>query len=214
MADYYKILPNTDTEDSCLAPTASDLGTFLKLSEAMKLKQANALEDSIKAAILFAEKNTRREITKKTFELKRDCFGRCGFEIRRAPLIEIVSLQYIDSNETLQTVDPATYYVYESNEFSSVLLAPNESWPTDLSLRKQSVICTFRAGYGCPEGVTEDCGCDIPNDLVMAILAHASALYNNRGDCDCSNSMSVAKFLPPQSKSAYAQYRILLADFT
>ena len=145
------------------------------------------------------------KLPRKTFELYRDCFGSCGFEICKSKLIEVEKLEYLDSNNAVQLVPAVTYYINESNEYSTLLLDAGQSWPTDLSQRTHRVICTFTAGY--------DDQCKIPEDLRMAILAHATKLYENRGDCDCSNAADMAKFVPAQSSLVYAQYRILLADF-
>jgi uncharacterized phiE125 gp8 family phage protein len=202
--DFYEVVPNTSPED-CGGVTAEQLAAWMKLSPNMATKQAAALELAVNSAVLFAEKNTRREITFKTFNLYRDCLGMCGFEIRRAPLKEVVSLAYLDTTNTLQIIDAATYYIYNTNTYSSVLLDHQKYWPTNVSPRKHNIICTFTAGY--------EKACDVPEDLRAAILTHATNIYVNRGDCDCSNASDMDKFLPAQSKAVYAQYRILQTAF-
>lgn len=71
----------------------------------------------------------------------------------RAPVQSIVSVEYLDSNGTLQTMDAATYEVYPPYVSKDVVnpggvqLAANASWPSSAD-RQGAVRITYRAGFG------------------------------------------------------------------
>lgn len=192
------------------------------------IKRANSAEDDLltlylNAAISYGEKLTRRDFITKTYETFRDFFpmafqnegiyssgvipsnaggvinfgANIGFEIRKSPLVSITSVEYLVS-AAFVTVADTVYYNTVEEDYSEVLTLNGQDWPTDGDVRMQSVKITFDAGFG-------DCEDDIPNDLQEAVLAHATALWKHRGDCDESACKSL---LPPISRMIYLQNRI------
>lgn len=202
---------------------AVSLATFKK-----HIKQTSTAEDALltlylEAAIGYAEKITRRDFITRTYETYRDffplpsqnegyyplgaipsfgnrintTFGNVGFEIRKSPLASVVSIQYFVSN-VLTTVDPATYYNTVETDYSDILTLDTTEWPEDADVRQQTVVITFTTGFGPNEG-------DVPSDIRGAIVAHATAMWANRGDCDDSGCSST---VPAASKMIYMQNRI------
>ena len=89
------------------------------------------------------------------------------------------------------------------NDYSELLLADGQRWPTDIDNRLQAIEIEFKAGLG------DDA------DAVYAkapwvksgVLAHVANMYANRGDCgDCGDSSGA--YLPKVARHLYLQNRI------
>lgn len=147
----------------------------------------NAEDDYIERLIRMArrqgEKVTRRAWVRQTFELTADCFPlESCIQIPRPPLQDIESIQYIDADGALQTMDPADYKVTRlgvtSNERGRVALAYGQVWPTTRR-EPDAVVITFRAGYpdlGSPELP------EVPEDLIHGMLLMIGELYKVRSE--------------------------------
>lgn len=87
-----------------------------------------------------------RAMIEQTWELRLDCFPPC-IELPLPPLIEIVSIKYLDRDGALQTLDPAAYQV-EAGGFRTALVAPalHSAWPATQGV-PQCVRVEFTAGY-------------------------------------------------------------------
>jgi len=168
----------------------------------------------IKGVTLEAEKYTKREITKKTFRTFRDVFGDLEetpidwrsaryFEdvpvtLRRSPLLAINEITYkvagVDTNLDLDDIE-----ILLSPDFSSFAPAYGVVWK-QVDNRSQSIAIEFDAGY--------ETAADVPPDLLNALLSHATAVYQNRGDCDSGGGSCDCKFAPAEALAVYKQYRI------
>jgi uncharacterized phiE125 gp8 family phage protein len=69
--------------------------------------------------------------------------------LRRYPVIQVVSIQYLDMQGTVQTVDPATYVVDYSTEPVRITPVFGQIWPIPMP-QIASVWVTFDAGYAAP----------------------------------------------------------------
>jgi uncharacterized phiE125 gp8 family phage protein len=89
----------------------------------------------------------------------------------RSPLIAVSSVQYYDTADTLQTMDPATYLI--DNISSPPRLAPTTGsyWPS-ASYRPNAVQVTFQAGYATAALV--------PAALKRAVKLLVGHFYENR----------------------------------
>lgn len=202
MPAYYKLIPNTPPA-SCPSPVkVSEFAKWMKLSPELEKRNNDVLSVILSGVIRHTEAVTRREITLKTFVLYLNKFPCKDFEIRRSKLLNIVSITYLDSDNVEQTVDPLNYYVIESGDYSRISLDSSGAWPTDLSDREHCVRVTFTAGF-------DEDNCKIPEDLRVAILTHATKVYETRGDCDCENPNDLALAVPSQARLIYSQYKIL-----
>ena len=99
-----------------------------------------------------------------------------------------------------ETVSSTKYYNTVEDDYSEILTLDGFDWPDDADRRLQAIKIIFKTGFG-------DADTDIPRDITEAILAHATAMWKNKGDCDgagCKLS------LPAISKSIYLQNRLEL----
>jgi len=210
------------TYDVVVAPTESPV-SLNEVKNALKIPLSQTAEDEllqvyIESAVDYAEKFTRRYFITRTFRTYRDRFPTgmnsegfyaglgsafsSSFELRRSPLQEIERFEYFVDG-TLTAVPAATYYNTIENDYSELLLADGQRWPTDIDNRLQAIEIEFKAGLG------DDA------DAVYAkapwvksgVLAHVANMYANRGDCgDCGDSSGA--YLPKVARHLYLQNRI------
>lgn len=69
--------------------------------------------------------------------------------LERAPVIQVASIQYLDMQGSLQTMDPATYTVDYSSEPVRITPIFGQIWPIPLP-QIGAVRVTFDAGYAAP----------------------------------------------------------------
>lgn len=192
------------------------------------IKRTNTAEDTLltlylNAAIKTGENITRRDFLTKTYRTFRDFFpvafqnegyytngaiptfdggirnfsDNIGFEIRKSPLQSVaeISYQLLGVNTTVST---DVYYNTIEEDYSEILLNPDQEWPEDADVKLQAVRIDFLAGFGADETF-------IPEDIVNAILEHATNMWKNRGDC---NDTACMKSLPAISRQTFLQHRI------
>lgn len=135
------------------------------------------LTPMIKVSREIGEKITGREFVEKEFKLYLDTFPYChGIEVRKSKLKSITSIQYYDVNNTLQTLSSSDYYFTNDENYSSIYINNDKSFPTTYE-RKQAVIITFKADYP-----------NIPQAIKQACLTVCSYLFENSGDCVNENN--------------------------
>jgi len=88
------------------------------------------------------------------------------------PFQELVSVQYYDVDNVLQTATLSDFETRKQGDF--VICKPKEDfeWPA-AETRQDAIKITYRAGWG-------DVATDVPPDLVAAIKLMTSHLYENR----------------------------------
>lgn len=121
----------------------------------------------IKAATRHAEHFTGRAFIEQTWEMTLDTFPANEIEIKKPPLIEVVSIKYDDADGNEQTVDPSTYTVDTVNEPGWVLPTSTGTWPTTFT-GINSVRIRFRAGY-LDTGNSPPTA-NVPDDIKHAIM--------------------------------------------
>ena len=125
------------------------------------------------AARQMAEQLTNRALARKTLAIYEDRWPLSGdVKLLRPPLVSISSVQYVDEDEVLQTVDSLNYTVDQNRDqdYAWLLRARGYEWPTTLDVAN-AVRVTYQAGYSrdaCPPAIK------------MYILATVSALYGQR----------------------------------
>ena len=89
----------------------------------------------------------------------------------RPPVQSVTTIQYLDTNNVQQTLDPSTYIVDAANEPARIMPPPGNVWP---STRAQinSVSITYVAGYG--DATT------VPARAKLAIMQLVGHWFNNR----------------------------------
>jgi uncharacterized phiE125 gp8 family phage protein len=100
----------------------------------------------------------------------------CRFEYpgMRLPLgvaQTVESITYYDLNDTIQTVDPATYYLVEDAQGPLVNVKATASWPASY-YRDDAVTVEWTCGYGATTAV--------PQAIKQAALLLISGWFDNR----------------------------------
>lgn len=118
-----------------------------------------------------AEHLTERTLAPTRYCLYLDAFP-CdgGIELPGGPVTSVVSVQYVDSNGALQTVDSADYAHDDAQEASWVLPAYGAVWPSTQPVAN-AVRVTYDAGYTAS---------NIPAPIKAYMLAALGTCYANR----------------------------------
>jgi hypothetical protein len=90
----------------------------------------------------------------------------------RPPVQSVTSVQYLDTNNVTQTLDPTQYITDFSSEPARIMPPPGVVWP---STRAQinSVTITYTAGYGASRT-------SVPARFKLAIMQLIGHWFNNR----------------------------------
>jgi hypothetical protein len=165
----------------------------------------------IKSATATFEKITGRDLINKTYKTYLDSFP-CvdglnyytgisflvpkyndnGIVLRKSKLQSITSIQYY-LDGVLTTWDSSNYYITDLPDYSAIYLVADAKFPTNIDIRKQSIVINFVAGYGVNDTY-------IPEDAKQALLQFITYLYENRGDCANSRDMQAGMDLFSQFK--------------
>jgi hypothetical protein len=172
----------------------------------------------ITAARIHAERQTNRAFLQQTWRMSLDRFpgyqpwnlgspfapvvGRqfsteyvCGRYMQpplllpRPKLIAVASLEYIDINGELQTMDPGDYVVGGDSEPAMLFPLPFTWWPATTWGRPDAVQVTYTAGYGS----TAD---DVPENVKLAIKGLVAHWYENRESSVLTNSSNAVTTIP------------------
>ena len=177
--------------------------------------QDGLLQTIINGVTLQAERYTKKSFITKEYETKRDVFGdldespnpgftnlnNCPVVLRRSPFVKVESITYISDGSPV-VMPEADYQVATKEAYSQVYTTDSSSWPTIDTDVVQPITINFKAGFG----ETAD---DVPDDIKDAILAHATAVYKNSGDCSSGAASCSCRFAPPEAMAVYNSYRIL-----
>jgi uncharacterized phiE125 gp8 family phage protein len=128
------------------------------------------------AAREYCEAFTGLSLAQKTYELALDAFPSEEIEIPTMPVVEIVSVTYVDANGTVQTIDPADYTLDAHQKPSWLLPTIEVDWPVAGEF-VNAVKIRYVAGYG----LTSDSE-PLPYAVRAAVLLMLGHLYANRED--------------------------------
>lgn len=180
--------------------------SLIEVKNFLKLDASDTSEDTlitmfIEAAVDYAERYTRRDFINKTYITYRDSFED-AIEIRRSKLQSISFVKYYDTSDALTTLSSAVYAFTDEVDYSSIYLAPDQSWPLTASYnRLQPIQIQFVAGYG-------SAATNVPSMLRISLLQHVANMYENRGDCSSGAECDCAGTLPAQARPIYNFYKI------
>ena len=116
-------------------------------------------DDNIKALIASAtqaaEAKTHHQLLHARFTHTQDCFTR-SIRLPHAPVVNVVSVQYLGMDGLVDTVDPADYIV---NYGTPATITPvfGTVWPIAMP-QESSVFVTYEAGYASPVTATATTG--------------------------------------------------------
>lgn len=119
----------------------------------------------IRGITKHAEGFMRRSLMRQDWQLTTDSFSQ-PLRLSRPPVLEIASVKYFDTDNVLQTVDPATYMLAGGR----VALKPGASWPASYT-RPDAVQITYTCGYGDTAAAT-------PPDVKLYLLAKLAEQFD------------------------------------
>lgn len=133
----------------------------------------------IKTARAEVETITRRSLIQQIVRLSQAGFcQRSGIELPRPPLISVERVQYYDSDNALQTVVEADYFVTDDSpprlRFVTAWAAPS------IYVRQDAVRVEYVTGYspdGSPATTQEEYAGNVPSVFKDAILLGVELLY-------------------------------------
>lgn len=144
--------------------TLSELKTFLRVENTT---EEPMLETFIASARIEAENETRRAIVRATYKAEFARFSPV-LEIPRPPLKAVSSVEYVDAEGAVQTLDPSAYDVDDDAEPGRII--PLASWPRTAA-RPDAVRVEFDAGWDAS---------DVPETLQVFTMMRATELYEFR----------------------------------
>lgn len=158
------------------------------------------LQRQIATARAYVEQATRRALVLQTLRLSAPGFadlargatathyrwvtppagGAIVIPLYSPPLVAVTAVEYFDTDNALQTVDAASYYVADAlvPELHFVAAFATPSTQT----RPDAVRVTYQAGYapdGSPPATQEDYAANVPQGLKDAILIGVQMLYDS-----------------------------------
>lgn len=127
----------------------------------------------IQAAREVAEDLTWRAVVTQTITLVLDGFPSDGIiELPRPPLIQVDSVQYVDTNGETQTLTAdSDYQVDAYSEPARIVPAYNQTWPSTRPIAN-AVTVVYQAGYGA--------AADVPRKIRQAMLLIVGEWYTHR----------------------------------
>ena len=135
-------------------------------------------DDALIAAIIaaarqHAEMLTRRQFITARWKFVLDRFPAHAVTLPRSPLQSVVSIDYLDTGNALQTVPPSDYTVDAACEPARITPVFGATWPVTLP-QIAAVSVLFDAGYGT--------AADVPEGIKAWIKLRVGSLYEHRED--------------------------------
>jgi uncharacterized phiE125 gp8 family phage protein len=125
----------------------------------------------ITAARLYFEETARRSLITQTWRLSLDEWSD-EIELPRPPLQSISFIKYKNAAGTETTLSTSVYLVDAESEPGRVVLAKDQSWPSDELYKVNPIQITYIAGYGA--------AADVPEQMKQAIKLIIGHWYENR----------------------------------
>lgn len=137
----------------------------------------------IATAYRMAERRTRRALMPQTWALLLEGFPGGALRLPRPPLLEVVSIEYIDDAGAEQTLATSAYQVRQPTgpyaRYGEIWPAVDSTWPSTQAGRIDAVTVTYRCGYtdgGSPEAPA------VPQDILHGMLLVIGELYKQRSE--------------------------------
>jgi uncharacterized phiE125 gp8 family phage protein len=176
---------------SLITPPAEEPVTLLEAKGHLRVDHSTddgLIEIQIAAARQLIEAVTGRALVTQTWRLDLPAFPAEPEPIvlPRAPTASLTSVQYLDTNGTLTTLDAANYLLLADSGPTAgpaqLVPAYGVLWPATRE-QPNAVRITFVAGYGLAVAV--------PPPLKAAILLHVGDLYANREAATAGTEIAV-----------------------
>lgn len=128
----------------------------------------STVEGMLLAAVAMVGEMAGRALTSETWVLACDTLSG-DLVLPKSPVTGVTSVKYYDAADTIQTATLGDYYVFTSDDYTTVR-PKSGAWPI-YSTRADALQVTFTAGYTT-----------IPKELRQAVLLAVGDMYMNRGD--------------------------------
>ncbi len=149
--------------------TADELRFHLRIGDPIEDKY---LETLIETAQKELELANWTQFTTTTFDQYFDAWID-PLILLQPPLISIVSLKYIDTDGTLQTVADTVYEAGEVIGVGTIRRKFNQNWPTDKRSHEDTIVAQFTCGYA-----------DTPAAIKHRVKLYCGHLYWKREPTD------------------------------
>jgi uncharacterized phiE125 gp8 family phage protein len=106
-------------------------------------------------------------------------FDRDVIRVPRPPLASLVSIQYLDTAGTLQTLDPSAYVVDGDDEPARIAPSNGNCWPVTLD-QIGAVTISYTAGYSLAAAIQSDQQAAVPKMAKRAIKLLLGHWYEHR----------------------------------
>ncbi len=115
-----------------------------------------------------------RALGPQTLEARGEAFWPLGYRLLYPPIIDVLSVKYVDGNGVVQTIDPGAYELDDRE----LLPVYGTNWPSARNSRS-SVQVRYRAGYVAdPKAVSLVPA--VPENVKRAVLLMVGDLYHHR----------------------------------
>lgn len=160
--------------------TAATAATLVTLAEAKKHCGIDSTDDDVLLTSLIAAAESYldgysgilgRALLEQTWQQKLDGF--CDrMDLRVGIASSVVSVQYSDASNNIQTLSTSTYQLLSDDLGSYVGLKALQVWPSAY-VREDAVTIQWKAGYGTTAA-------SVPGAIRAAVLLLIGNLYENR----------------------------------
>ena len=161
----------TRTADPAVEPVSLD-----EIKAHMRIDGAaddGVLKILIRAARENVEHQQKRQHITATYEYTLDEFPAGPIILPVPPLIAVSLISYKDLAGDTQTWDASNYQVEITSERGSVSVAPNVTYPSTETERRNAVTITYTAGYGTSNS-------DVPETTRLASMMLVAHWHENR----------------------------------
>ncbi len=156
---------------------ATEPVTYSQMKDHLRIyhnDEQTLIEGYIKAARQYCEEAQNRAYIEQTILYTLDRWpSERRMRIPRAPLLDVLSIEYKAADGTVATLDPTTYTIDVDVEPGIVILNPGETWPGITLYPYGAIKVEFEAGYG-------DEAADVPEIFKQAIKFITAHFYENR----------------------------------
>ena len=158
------------------APLAEPVTLLEALVHLREEADAGANDAYISSLISVArqacEDRTERTLVHTPWLLQLDAFP-AAIVLHQPPIASVESVQYLDVDGALRTLDPADYVLDAASEPGYLVPAPDRSWPATQAGAVNTVRVRYTAGYGATAAI-------VPMPLKQWILLAVGSMYNTR----------------------------------
>lgn len=145
----------------------------------------------ISAMRRYAENRTLRAFIPRTLQMIRPCWD-SPIVLPQPPLLELLSIIYVDTGGVEQTLASDQYVVHDWREPAIIVPEWNVSWPSIRGVH-DAVRVNYIAGYAADGSPTEEATLQagLPDNLKLWMQARISTLYENREHLIMSNQVQI-----------------------